>query len=443
MNDTHESKAPTEQEGSAKFTQVKDTRGHIIPNLYRRNDRWYIQVHVPGKGCRRFMLKDEHGQPVTTVTAAKEAMVAFQQKKREGEMPTAKQAPFLDVYYKEYLTWTEETDAKDIKTVAKERGHLKIWAKFIGHRRLSDITTTDLRNFMLERSKKVKPAVVNNDIIALSNLMKFAMEEGRLKSNVTTKVKKLKSVPVKRELLSFDVLDKLCAEALRMEDGSPVYPSGVQCADWLKLIAFTGARRTAAMSAKWSNVNWTTRQIRLYTKFDKWVTVEFNAKLEAHLKDMQNRRPEGQPDWMFPSPRPGCEDSKGHFSSMQSTLEAVRERAGFPKFHVHLLRHAFISYAVMQGIPYMTIASWVGHSDGGVLIGRVYGHLNPAHKRDQANKLNLSDDSVHVATPSTQSPDLSTMSPQDLVALLQKAQTLLLQQAAGAIQPTPKAPVGA
>ena len=35
----------------------------------------------------------------------------------------------------------------------------------------------------------------------------------------------------------------------------------------------------------------------------------------------------------------------------------------------------------MSGIDFMTIAKWVGHKDGGVLIGRVYGHLNDEHAR--------------------------------------------------------------
>ena len=29
----------------------------------------------------------------------------------------------------------------------------------------------------------------------------------------------------------------------------------------------------------------------------------------------------------------------------------------------------------MSGTDYMTIAKWVGHKDGGLLIGRTYGHL--------------------------------------------------------------------
>lgn len=55
----------------------------------------------------------------------------------------------------------------------------------------------------------------------------------------------------------------------------------------------------------------------------------------------------------------------------------VRGKAGMPNFWFRDLRHHFISMCVMSGIDFMTIAGWVGHKDGGVLIGRVYGHLIP------------------------------------------------------------------
>lgn len=41
----------------------------------------------------------------------------------------------------------------------------------------------------------------------------------------------------------------------------------------------------------------------------------------------------------------------------------------------------------MSGIDYMTIAKWVGHKDGGVLIGKVYGHLSNEHAQRQAQRL--------------------------------------------------------
>ena len=44
---------------------------------------------------------------------------------------------------------------------------------------------------------------------------------------------------------------------------------------------------------------------------------------------------------------------------------------------------------VMAGIDYMTIAKWVGHQDGGALIGKVYGHLSNEHAQRQAQRLNF------------------------------------------------------
>ena len=43
----------------------------------------------------------------------------------------------------------------------------------------------------------------------------------------------------------------------------------------------------------------------------------------------------------------------------------------------------------MAGIDFMTIASWLGHKDGGILIGKVYGHLLDEHRQKMAAKLTI------------------------------------------------------
>ena len=43
----------------------------------------------------------------------------------------------------------------------------------------------------------------------------------------------------------------------------------------------------------------------------------------------------------------------------------------------------------MAGIDFMTISNWVGHKDGGVLIGRVYGQLVGTHRKAMAARLQL------------------------------------------------------
>ena len=75
--------------------------------------------------------------------------------------------------------------------------------------------------------------------------------------------------------------------------------------------------------------------------------------------------------------------------SFRETLLLAREEAGLEHVGFHDTRHHFISMGVMAGIDYMTIAAWVGHKDGGILIGKVYGHLANEHRQRAAQKLVL------------------------------------------------------
>lgn len=184
-------------------------------------------------------------------------------------------------------------------------------------------------------------------------------------------------------------------------------------ADYIKLLAFSGARRTAGLTARWNQVDWKNRQLTLYTKYDKTVVVDFNEKLEAHLKDMFGRRDQ-KSQWLFPSPRkPGA-----HFANPQKFVELLADKTGVP-FHLHLLRHYFASHAVMAGVDTITVAAMLGHSDGGVLVSKVYSHLSAEHKRHSAAKINFTEKAAS-AVPLAPTPDLSGYSVEELLALVQK-----------------------
>jgi integrase len=407
---------------TAKFTQVKDGRGRSYEGLWERNGRYYIQVFIVGKGPRRFPLLNEDNQPVKTPQEATAAAAEFRKKSKEGELPASRRAPGFDTFQQHYIKWLDETKAKSALTITKEKSALKLWAKFLGDIRVTQITRKQINEYVLQRKTEGKNnRTVNLDVIALSNCLKFAKDEGWLRGELVTKgFKALKWTAPKRELLTNEELDKLCAEATRKVDGAPVYMNGDQLADWLKFMAFSGARRQAALTASWAGVDWKNRQLHLDTKYDKHVIVDFNPKLEAHLTAMRDRRASDK--WIFPSPRSDGEE--GHLTNLHKTLEQVREKAELPNFTPHDLRHQFISYAVMDGIDFMTIAKWVGHSDGGVLIGKVYGHLANEHLQREANKLTFGAQPVEekkpIAAPATQAIDVSKLTAADLLALLQQ-----------------------
>ena len=109
--------------------------------------------------------------------------------------------------------------------------------------------------------------------------------------------------------------------------------------------------------------------------------IEFNPDLEKHLQDMYGRRE--QDNWLFPSAQRGRAGKRA--KTFQSALEKAREKAGLGVTRkeqfgnpvtFHDCRHFFCSMCVMEGVDFKTVADWVGHSDGGILIGSTYSHLS-------------------------------------------------------------------
>ena len=67
---------------------------------------------------------------------------------------------------------------------------------------------------------------------------------------------------------------------------------------------------------------------------------------------------------------PGRGTSPAH--SLRESFKMVRAKAKLAGVGFHELRHFFASQCVMAGIDFMTVAHWLGHSEGGVLVGKVY-----------------------------------------------------------------------
>ena len=172
--------------------------------------------------------------------------------------------------------------------------------------------------------------------------------------------------------------------------GRAVSKNGIQFGDYLRFLACTGAREQEALYTRWQDVDWKNKILTIGSEGDtknrSARRVDLNPSLEGLLKDMGSRR---APDsrWLFPSPQRGRHDL--HSRTFRESLKLARAAAGLDKFGFHDCRHFFISMSVMAGIDNMTIARWVGHRDGGVLIGKVYGHLTDEHTQRQAQKLVL------------------------------------------------------
>jgi len=128
-----------------------------------------------------------------------------------------------------------------------------------------------------------------------------------------------------------------------------------------------------------------------------WGCVDFERE-NFRITKSKNSEPRTVP--LFPSLRAlllRIRRAQGPLATYQSPLVSIRsamtalksacKELGFPDFTHHSLRHFFCSNAIEAGVDFKTIAGWLGHKDGGMLVARTYGHLRDEHSAQMAKRM--------------------------------------------------------
>jgi integrase len=351
-----------------------------VRGLWKRGDKLYMQTRVSGeRSARKIPLKS------TALEPARAEMADIKKQKRAEGLPDTGLRPMFADYARNYLRFqrTALDSGKKPRTIAREGHSLVHWIAAIGNVRLDKITKPMITGFVKSRLEAGrKPRTVNIDVIVLRNVLKEAKDDGLILHLPTEGIRPKKVKTPVRPLLSPAAFEALCKAAAECGKNS------AQLVDYLRLLAYSGARRDEALALKWEDVNFERKFLRIgadgSAKNSKARHVDFNAKLGAHLQDMASRRaPDSQ--WLFPSPQRGKTDRPA--KTLKQSFIVAREKASLEGLGFHDARHYFASMAVMSGIDFKTIAEWLGHQDGGMLVGKVYGHLLPEHRQRMAERL--------------------------------------------------------
>jgi integrase len=399
-----------------QFISAVDSRNRRVPGLCLRNGRYYAQLWIDlgngKKSARRLPLIDENKEPIRSLAGAKDALVSLRQHRKQNTLPQRGRRPTFAAFAVQYLQMAS-TRHKRTRTQEKEAAAIELWQAHLGGVRIDQINTPMIKDFVERRlngcrlrGKRYEPAAprtVALDLIALRNVLNAAIDSDHMRE--LPRFPRLKVPPPPRRALltpeQFENLLSCCFATKR--DGKPLTKNGQQLNDFLRLLAFTGAREQEALRLRWSHVDF--ERGRIFIGADENFTasamtigsggtsknrasriVDFNPQLEELLREMHNRRPLDS-DRLFPSPQRGKKDI--HAKTFRESLKLIRAEAKLPNLGFHDLRHLFCSFSVMAGIDFMTIASWLGHKDGGILIGKVYGHLLDEHRQRMAAKLTI------------------------------------------------------
>ncbi|EIQ01132.1 site-specific recombinase XerD [Opitutaceae bacterium TAV1] len=252
-------------------------------------------------------------------------------------------------------------------------------------------TLLDLRNRL---AIDYSPASVNQTLSLLRTLLRIAREfhlvtddpfvapDGAVQKSIWSPKKTRKPMlPSKHDMARiFDEMEK-------PQGGSRIALLTAQAkaaAEHARFLAYSGARLEEGNAACMED--WRGDTIHLHgTKSESSDRViPVTRELRALLTRIKKTRPTG--------PVLTVRTSRG-------ALERACERLGLPRLRHHDLRHYFATVCIESGVDIPTVSRWLGHSDGGTLAMKTYGHLRDEHSLQAIRKVSFSDEPAAGSTP--------------------------------------------
>lgn len=206
-------------------------------------------------------------------------------------------------------------------------------------------------------------------VAVLRAVLDIAVESGALYANPARSGRRSKEKrairPINRAALpSSDQFSRFVREIETSGAGQ-----SKDCADFVRFLAFTGARRNEAANVVWSDLDLAGNTVRLrVTKNGEPRSVPLIPEAAAMLKAMREER-KGEP----------ASGSVLRVREAQKAMDRAAGIVGMERITHHSLRHLFITKLIECGVDIPIAARLAGHKDGGAIAMRVYGHLRDDH----------------------------------------------------------------
>ena len=225
-----------------------------------------------------------------------------------------------------------------------------------GSKPLDRITPTQVTRWF-DAFSGTSPGNANHALDLLRQIMNFAIACRYVDTNPAHGIKKNRR-PALSRFLSREEIVRL-HRVLDKQTGN----SNRQQADIIRLLLFTGCRRSEIVRLRWSEV-----------QDDKLMLVDSKTgprtvPLNSPSRSILDRQPRSGSPFVFPSPY-----DPGRPRSLDLALwYRVRREADITDCRLHDLRHTLASHAVMNGVPVPVVSRMLGHSN--VRMTLRYAHL--------------------------------------------------------------------
>jgi integrase len=215
----------------------------------------------------------------------------------------------------------------------------------------------------------------NKCVDTLKAIFEIAREEGVIYKNPASQLAKR---AIRRKRLDLPSSDQF--QAIVRSVSTIRARRSKDCADMVRFLAYSGARLREATALRWSDFDLARNRLTIAgtktASSDR--TIPIFPPLAALVAEMRARR--------------GPEPADSHILRVKECLGALKSacrRVGIRHLTHHDLRHLFATSCIESGVDVPTVSRWLGHSDGGALAMKTYGHLRQEHSDTQAAKVHF------------------------------------------------------
>lgn len=279
--------------------------------------------------------------------------------------------PFL--HFAERWANSYETHLKP-SSASRVRLCIKQLSRHFGKMPIAEIGEQDCEAWANSRGRGIAASTFNKESEVLKAVFDYAIQAGILLANPAQRIRRRK--PAKKEVIipSHDGFH-LLVTTLQGQDAR-----AQEAVKLIKLLAFSGMRLTEATEITWRDIDFERGSFLVTggdigTKNHEPRTVPLFPRLRIYLDELKQER-NAQPT-----------DRLMRIVTARTAISNACENANLPHFTHHCLRHYFVSNAIEKGIDFKTIAAWVGHKDGGLLVAQTYGHLRDTHSFEMAKRM--------------------------------------------------------
>jgi len=330
---------------------------------------FYGRATVDGKIYRESLK-------TTVYSVAKQKLPDYVKEKLRKKRQMGAPATFSDArqLYEQDL----ENDHARSESMKRYRGYcikklLESWPE-LDQLKLNRIREADCKEWAGRLAKELDEPYFNNTLGTLRAILKRAGLVGN--DDPTKEVKRLGVKPTELNLPEPHQFEQML-EKIDTSGAGQAH----NCADLVRFLACSGCRISEARQVRWLDVN-----------FERGSIIVQNAKTRRANNAAVTRKVPIIPDMkslldkLAKKPhRP--QDAVCAVGEREKSLTRACRLLGIPRITHHDLRHLFATRWIESGVDIPTVSRWLGHSDGGALAMKVYGHLRDQHSAAMAQKV--------------------------------------------------------